>query len=229
MLLTQSLPKPCLWNPQPQPGAMLYTQSHCPNPNLKPPTTALNNALHTITLPKPKPETPNHSLKQCSTHSHTAQTQTWNPQPQPGAMLYTQSHCPNPTLETPNHSLKQCSTHNHLHTTVCIQSFCPNPTLVIPNQQCSAHNHLHTTVCIQSFCPNPTLVIPNQQCSAHNHLHTIIPALGLKDTMASWDWGARRECRHWQPLGSCQPQKKSCNQCTCLWKGKAECCTAVTS
>ena len=35
--------------------------------------------------------------------------------------------------------------------------------------------------------------------------------------MASWDWGARRECRRWQPLGSCQPQKRSCNQCTCVY------------
>ena len=180
---------------------MLYTQSHCLNPALESPNDSLEQCSSHNHCQNPASETPSHSLEQCSTHSHTAQTQTWNPQTQPWTMLYTQSHCPNPTLETPNHSLKQCST----------------------------HNHLHTTVCIQSFCPNPTLVIPNQQCSAHNHLHTIIPALGLKDTMASWDWGARRECRHWQPLGSCQPQKKSCNQCTCLWKGKAECCTAVTS
>ena len=131
-------------------------------------------------------------------------------------MLYTQSHCPNLkkpttawsnalytiTLPKPNHGNPQ-----------------PQPQTMLYTQP-SAHNCLHTIILPKPNLGNPQpqpSVMLRTQSSAHNHLHTIIRALGLKDTMASWDWGARRECRRWQPLGSCQPQKRSCNQCTCVY------------
>ena len=235
MLHTQShCPNPNLKTPN-RPWAMLYTQSQCQNPNLETPNRPWAMLYTQSHCPNPNLETPHHRLEQCSTHNRTAKTWTLkppttdlssalhtitlpkpnlgNPQPQPWAMLYTQSHCQNPPWKPPTTALS-----NALHTITL-----PKPNLGNPQPQpqtmlytqSSAHNCLHTIV-----LPKPNLGNPQPQpsaCSTHNHLHTIIPALGLKDTMASWDWGARRECRRWQPLGSCQPQKRSCNQCTCVY------------